>query len=1695
MKTCVVQLWLFIAMMFAGQTPVSAQFYEKLYSFTDVRASDLRSKGGYPEAELVLGRDGNFYGTTVAGGSSGYGTVFRMNPAGVMTTLVEFGPTGGRFPRAGLVQGGDGNFYGTTNAGGVSGYGTVFRMTPAGVLTTLVEFGPTGGRFPYGALVQGSDGNFYGTTLASGSDGYGTVFRITPAGTLTTLVVFSSAANGSPRAGLVQGADGNFYGTTNSGVFRMTPAGVMTPLAAFGFSGEAPYGALIQGSDGNFYGTTYAGGASAYGTVFRVTPVGVLTTLVSFGTTGCRFPRGALVQGSDGSFYGTTVANGWDGHGTVFRVTPAGVLTTLVEFGSSGPRLPRAGLVQGSDGNFYGTTSANGYDGYGTVFRMTPAGGLTTLVEFARKGVSQFGSEPQAGLVQGSDGDFYGTTLVGGTEGHGTVFKITPARELTILVEFTDKGPSNKGRLARAGLLQGSDGNFYGTTNEGGAKGLGTVFRMTPSGELATLVEFTGNDGLFKGSNLCAGMVQGRDGNFYGMTNGGGRDGMGTVFRMTPAGEFTTLVEFSGNEAPALGAHPLAGLTLGADGNFYGTTQMGGANDLGTLFRMTPQGVLTTLVEFGNTNLSNNGKFPAARLVQGRDGNFYGTTNYGGAKDAGTVFRMTPAGVLTTLVEFTGKDGPCKGENPWGSTLVESPDGNFYGTTAIGGASNCGTVFKMTQGGVLTTLVEFTDDGKPQSGLCLGADGNLYGTTAGNYDLGQSGTIYRLVFPGAPTIATTSVNVDGGGAVIQALANARGAIAGVSLEYGTDGTTFPASVPAVTGLSGYQTKLVGAAIANLIPGSRYYYRFRAVSNAGTTVTPVRSFDTLAEPVVAAAAATEVSLVSARLNGTVNARNYDATVRMEFGTDGNLFPYSVMVQPSVVTGNTSVGVSAPVAGLVKGTTYHYRVVATNKGGTAVSGTRIFRTLTEPTSVIGGSSTLTTTSVRVEGSVNAHGSASDVFFEYGTDGVSFPKSVMATPAGVGGDVATPVSAVLNGLSQGATYHYRIRATSAGGTGVSAGAAFSMNVLSGFTQVSPPPPQDAQGFLIVNFAPSGLPGGWRFDGEQQWRASGVPVAGLYTGDRVIEFRPVTGYLQPPRQTVSVVSGEAAAVVNATYYEAGAGSPTGSLTVVLQPEALADPGLPASQRAQWRLLGEDDTAWRDGDTTLTNLVPGGYLVESKPVAGRVTPRPVAVTVDANETSLATATYLLELPASGTQPSVLSFDTVSGSPDLPYGYVGQIRSDKGLSSGFVVKPRVVATAAHVVFDDGTLSYVSGLQWMFQRDRGTHEPVPQVPRGFYLFSGYAAQRATDASPGVSTPESQNLDVAALYFPEDAGRGGAAGFLASDLPTNEFLVSSKLKMLVGYPVDGIPTLRQGRMHATSPADVEFNHSFGHTYTTQDIRSGGGASGGPLCVLHDNGSWYPAAIYLGGSGQTVVRSIDSQIIELFNRAEVSGNGGDNNTSGGITQSSVTGISSSGSPGALKVFLTASDGAQVTAGWRLVPDVAWRSNGAQRNNLSPGFYKLQVAPLAGYQGPPVEMEVRITGGQLLTITYAYAPLPTPLESWRFTHFSTTGNIGVAADASDPDHDGQVNLAEYAAGTDPNKGADRFGILAVERAGGGFRVAVEGRAGRSYALERSVVPAGQRWERVTTAGPLDASARLELVDPQPLPGKGFYRVVVVVP
>ena len=314
--------------------------------------------------------------------------------------------------------------------------------------------------------------------------------------------------------------------------------------------------------------------------------------------------------------------------------------------------------MQAPDGNFYGTTSSggSGADDAGTVFKITPSGTLTTLYSFCSLNNCADGRYPN-GLMLAKDGNFYGTTNSGGIadcpDGCGTIFKMTPSGTLTTIYSFCFQNNNCPNGYTPWGLIQAADGNFYGITGHGGASGnqcdgygCGTFFKMTPSGTLTTLYSFCTQTGCPDGEFPNGELFQASDGNFYGTAPEGGiatcfPNGCGTVFKITPTGTLTILHSFCSQPNCADGRYPTAPAVQGIDGNLYGTTYTGGANYNGTIYKITPNGTLTTLYSFCPENGCADGSLPGAPLVPAPGGNFYGTTNQGGTSNFGTVFRFT----------------------------------------------------------------------------------------------------------------------------------------------------------------------------------------------------------------------------------------------------------------------------------------------------------------------------------------------------------------------------------------------------------------------------------------------------------------------------------------------------------------------------------------------------------------------------------------------------------------------------------------------------------------------------------------------------------------------------------------------------------------------------------------------------------------------------------------------------------------------------------------------------------------------------------------------------------------------------------------------------------------------------------------------------------------------------------------------
>ncbi len=831
-------------------------------------------------------------------------------------------------PLAGLCKGSDGNYYGTTSSGGGADFGTVYQITPSGVLTVIHSFARSEGDTPKTSLVEGADGYFYGTTSSEGPNGVGAIFKVNAAGDFSIVVSFANTTV-SQAGTMILAKDGNFYGCASSGgangagaIYKLTPAGQFSVFYNFTSAvGKAPFSRLVQDTDGTFYGTTPSGGAANRGTVFKVTSAGAGSALFSFGSTGGNTPPNGLVAGGDGNFYGTSNAG-------VFRISPGGSYTNLFTFVSATGTNPRGELALASDGMIYGTTISGGANNLGVIFRISTAGQYTKVVDFT----STIDPAQFAEIMESSPGHFIGVANEDHTNNLGCVFTATPQGALTLLKDFsppTEMTPSGP-------LVEGTAGDLFGTTTNINASS-GAVFKLAPGGIFSSLQSFDyvdpigqaqgglvlGKDktlyGLFPFSypNPAGGvyriaqsgtpavviaafqqgpepntprgqLVQAADVNFYGVAADTQFNNPGSVFKVTRTGTVSVVHAFTGG---ADGSVPVGTLTLGADGKLYGATQYHSATtvDFGTLFCVTPGATpsFTTLLKFTNTN----GEDPTGVLIAGPDGNIYGTTRGGGASNRGTLFKITQAGAFSLVAQFAD-GGPLNPQGPF----VITADGNFYGVSSAGGSANLGCVYQVTPEGTVSVLASFTSPGPntPKNGLTLGADGYLYGTTTTG-GAGKLGSVFKISTAGALTHL-------------------------LEFNYATGDT------PAAPIFRASDNRLYGQ---NQKGG---------ISGGGT----IYAIDTA--PFVTTLAATAISTSSAQLSASVHPNGLPTTVAWDYG---QTMQYGATTSPAQDGGaGAPATISFTLTELAAHTTYHFRAEATNSLGTTPGQDLTFVTADNP-----------------------------------------------------------------------------------------------------------------------------------------------------------------------------------------------------------------------------------------------------------------------------------------------------------------------------------------------------------------------------------------------------------------------------------------------------------------------------------------------------------------------------------------------------------------------------------------------------------------------------------------------------------------------------------------------------------------------------------------------------------------------------
>ena len=446
----------------------------------------------------------------------------------------------------------------------------------AQTFTTLGNFVGFNGTAPFfGNLTQARNGNYYGAAAFGGKNGFGNVFELTAAGKLNSISVYSFCS---------------------------------LPGCADGFN---PWMAPFLANDGNLYGATANGGNSSdAGTIYKVSVAGKLTTLYSFcATQPCSdgFGPVGLMQASSGNFYGVTMMGGAYGDGTLFELTSTGQFRVMHNFcnqtGCVTGSVPNASPMQAANGNLYGTTTGGGFHGGGVVYEMTPGGSYKALYNFCSQANCADGYDPQASLVQDANGNLYGTAAGGGAYGYGTVFEITPTNQYIVLHSFD----GIDGQTPQAAPTLANDGNLYGTTSNGDNDG--NIYQIAPDGTYTSSHPFCISSTC--GYDAAYGLLQGTDGVFYGATADGGTHGDGVVYsfsnNLAPlaktvplAGKVGARVTILGNNLTGSTSVSFNGVpaTFSVSANTYITATVPAGATTGTVSVVTPSGTLNSNPQF-----------------------------------------------------------------------------------------------------------------------------------------------------------------------------------------------------------------------------------------------------------------------------------------------------------------------------------------------------------------------------------------------------------------------------------------------------------------------------------------------------------------------------------------------------------------------------------------------------------------------------------------------------------------------------------------------------------------------------------------------------------------------------------------------------------------------------------------------------------------------------------------------------------------------------------------------------------------------------------------------------------------------------------------------------------------------------------------------------------------------------------------
>ena len=1141
-----------------------------------------------------------------------------------------------------------------------------------------------------------------------------------------------------------------------------------------------------------------------------------------------------------------------------------------------------------------------------------------------------------AGITADSMGNLYVADTY-----NDTIRKITSAGVVSTLAGFAGSSGSSDGTSSSArfnlpyGIAVDSSNNLYvaDTYND-------TIRKITPAGVVSTFAGLAGNIGSQDGTNSNArfyypmGIAVDSSNNLYVADTYND-----TIRKITPAGVVSTLTGLAGNSGSSDGTNSNAlfylpsGVAVDSANNLYVADTY---ND--TIRKIAPAGVVSTPAGLAGISGGQDGTSGNARFYQ-PFGIIIGSEGYIYVVDTGncTIRIITTAGVVSTLAGLTGGRGSADGTGsnarfyqPFGIAIDNSA--NLYVADTFNH-----TIRKITTAGVVSTIAGLADSGGSFDGT--GSNARFY------YPMGiavdSSNNLYV-----ADTYNDTIRKITPAG-VVSTLAGFAGS------SGSSDGTGSSARFNLPYGIAVDSSN-------NLYVADTYNDTIREITPAGVVST-----------------LTGLAGNSGSSDGTnSNARFYlpsgvavDSVGNLYVTDDGNNTIRKILRFGTNWVVSTLAGLAGN-SGYADGTGANARFYFPL--GISVDRADNLYVTDE------GNDTIRDINTAEDVSTLA-GSAGDS----GSDDGTGSKAQFGGPGGI-------VVDSLGNLYVADIYNNTIRK----GTFTAYGPANEIT----YTE----PPMNGQ--LVVTLLPPEAEGQWRFPWESGWHNSGDVVSNLIGGKNYpISFRSLSGYLTVSNDFQIAVTGGATTYVTNEYYPTLSVAGTtnaGSLTVNIQPNAPSGSG--------WRFLGE--TAWRTPGATASNLPSDVYFIEFEPVSGYSQPSSQAIEVYPTLPTVFTANYLLaQSPPSGVLlPEPVPVTNINDMADYPFGFNGQLQTDVGYGSGVAVQPNVVLTAAHLVFNDETLSYVNQAWWYFQQEAGTFQPKPLQARGWYVLSGYAAQRTNDLQsgfyvPNQSSPQSRNFDVAALYFLSPVAGGGFSGYLPSDASPNTWLTSTALKMLVGYPVDGSlfgdASIVPGVMYQTDPQPYPLSLATDpvddqQVYFATWFLSYPGNSGGPFYVNYD-GYYYPAGVYLGTLYNgivpyaSLVRGIDSNVVDMITLAATLGDSGTNNTGGGVI-TVIPNQSVIHNPGYLQLQL--GPAAAVAAG------AAWRLQGQPSYSTAPNYtvavnttnvIVVEYKPIAGWN-LSTNQTLTVLPGQFTDYSAAYTVINPMMVANPALGIGITGTTG---------------------------------------------------------------------------------------------------------